>query len=90
VVVLIASRNLVEEFLGRLESQGYLADRLELPQLHQLLTHPIEGHGLWLYPDPSGSPPTCLAAWWQDSRLYQVNISAFPPPLTAPHFCPSN
>ena len=28
---MIVSRNEVEEFLGQLEGQGYLADRLELP-----------------------------------------------------------
>ena len=31
VVALIAARNAVEEFLGRLEGEGYLADRLEVP-----------------------------------------------------------
>ena len=36
VVVVIAARNVVEEFLGELEGQGYLADRLELPLLDQL------------------------------------------------------
>jgi hypothetical protein len=73
IIVIIASRNMVEEFLGRLESQGYLADRLELPQLHQLLTTPIEGDGVWFYPDPEGMPPTCLVAWWHKSTLCQVN-----------------
>ena len=36
VIVMIVSRNEVEEFLGQLEGQGYLADRLELPLLDQL------------------------------------------------------
>jgi hypothetical protein len=36
VVVVIVARNVVEEFLGQLEGQGYLADRLELPLLDQL------------------------------------------------------
>ena len=36
VVVVIAGRHAVEEFLGKLEGQGYLADRLEAPMLDQL------------------------------------------------------
>ena len=36
VIVLMVSRNQVEEYLGQLEGQGYLADRLELPLLDQL------------------------------------------------------
>src|SRR6266404_2128806 len=35
-VVTVIARNHVEEFLGQLEGQGYLADRLELPFLDQL------------------------------------------------------
>src|SRR5439155_20185660 len=36
VIVIIAARNAVEEFLGQLEGEGYMADRLELPLLDQL------------------------------------------------------
>src|SRR5262245_17348256 len=36
VIVVIAPRNVVEEFLGRLEGQGFLADRLEVPLIDQL------------------------------------------------------
>ena len=36
VVVVIAARHAVEEFLGKLEGRGYLADRLEAPMLDQL------------------------------------------------------
>jgi len=36
VVVVIVERRMVEEFLGKLEVQGYLADRLEVPMLDQL------------------------------------------------------
>src|ERR1022692_2295423 len=31
VVLIVAERSAVEKFLGKLESQGFLADRLELP-----------------------------------------------------------
>ena len=43
VIVSIIARNAVEEFLGQLEGQGYLADRLELPLLDQLQATPITG-----------------------------------------------
>ena len=36
VVVVIAARHTVEEFLAKLEGRGYLADRLEAPMLDQL------------------------------------------------------
>jgi Tfp pilus assembly PilM family ATPase len=36
VVVVIVERKAVEEFLGKLEAQGFLADRLEAPMLDQL------------------------------------------------------
>src|SRR5205823_11180769 len=45
VIVTIAERNLVEDFLGKLESDGYLADRLDLPFVHQLLATAIDGDG---------------------------------------------
>jgi hypothetical protein len=40
VIVVIAGRHAVEEFLGKLEDQGYLADRLEAPLLDQLEAMP--------------------------------------------------
>ena len=40
VVVVIAGRTAVEDFLGRLEKDGYLADRLEVPMLDQLEVAP--------------------------------------------------
>ena len=36
-IVVVAARNLVEEFLGRLEGMGYVADRLEVPFIDQLM-----------------------------------------------------
>jgi hypothetical protein len=74
VIVLIAARNAVEEFLGRLETQGYLADRLELPALRQLQARPFEGDGLWLNPITEGANEYCLAAWWQKGQLRNLNL----------------
>jgi hypothetical protein len=74
VIVLIAARNAVEEFLGGLEGQGYLADRLELPALRQLQAQPFEGDGLWLCPLTEGVKEYCLSAWWQKGFLRNVNL----------------
>src|SRR5262245_31766769 len=48
-VVIIVGRNHVEEFLGELEGQGYLADRLELPFLDELRATKVDGDGAWLF-----------------------------------------
>src|SRR6267154_1409721 len=40
VIVVIVERRVVEEFLGRLETQGYLADQLQVPMLDQLAATP--------------------------------------------------
>jgi len=60
VVVMIVARNVVEEFLGQLEGQGYLADRLELSLLDQLQATPIIEDGAWIYPQASDGKTTAL------------------------------
>jgi len=74
VIVIIAERSVVEDFLGRLESAGYLADRLELPFLHQLMATPINGDGVWIYLQPAENKTLCLAAWWYSGTSQQVNL----------------
>src|SRR5262249_58909414 len=49
VVVVIVARNVVEQFLGQLEGQGYQADRLELPLIDQLEATPVAEDGAWIY-----------------------------------------
>ena len=81
VVVIIAAREYVEECLGRLEAQGFQADRLELPIIDQLLATPITGDGAWLYPAPAGENHAALVAWWYGGVLRHlglVNVSAGP------------
>ncbi len=74
-VVVIIARNLVETFLGQLESQGYLADRLELPFLHQLLATRIDGDGAWIYPRVIGDKTDCLVAWWYGGVLQNLSLA---------------
>jgi hypothetical protein len=78
VIVVIAARNVVEEFLGQLESSGYLADRLEVPCLHQLLDTPIDGDGVWVYPTVQAGNNLCLVAWWFGGVLQQLQLIHLP------------
>ena len=75
VLVVVIARNLVEAFLGQLESQGYLADRLELSFLHQLLATRIDGDGAWIYPRVLGDKTDCLVAWWYGGVLQNLSLA---------------
>jgi hypothetical protein len=72
VVVVIASRDAVEEFLGHLETKGYLADRLEAPGLDQLLTAKMEEDGVWVF--ASGDTEPVLAAWWYGGTIQNLTL----------------
>jgi len=78
VIVIIAERNMVEEFLGHLENDGYLADRLDLPFLHQLLATPFAGDSGWIYLQPADTKSLCLVAWWYGGTLQQLNLLNLP------------
>jgi hypothetical protein len=78
VIVIIVARNVVEEFLGKLEAQGYLADRLELPQLDQLQTTAITEDGAWIYPEAAGGRNSALVAWWYGGVLRNLDLLRLP------------
>ncbi len=78
VIVLIVSRAVVEEFLGKLEGQGFLADRLEMPMLDQILASPITGDGAWIYPASKDGKGMALVAWWYDGVLRNLDLVTFP------------
>lgn len=73
VVVVVVPRNSVEEFLGRLEGQSYLADRIELPILDQLLATVVHEDGVWVYPGAQPTDP-CLVAWWYGGILQNATL----------------
>ena len=53
--MVLVERKAVEEFLGQLEGQGYLADRLELRALDRTAAAAIvTGNGAWIYPGLCG------------------------------------
>ncbi len=88
VVVVIAERGGVEEFLGRLEHDGYLADRLETPLLDQLtaVTTAAEGSprqdgtaaDAWVFPLVLGGQNAALTAWWVGGVLRNLSFITLP------------
>ncbi len=78
VIVMIVARNTVEEFLGQLEGQGYLADRLELPLLDELQATAITSDGAWIYPEGPGGRNAALVAWWYGGVLQNLGLVTLP------------
>lgn len=78
VIVILVERKAVEEFLGQLEGQGYLADRLELGALDQLSATTVTEDGAWIYPGVSGGANTALVAWWYGGTLQNLNFLTLP------------
>jgi hypothetical protein len=78
VVVILASRTMVEDQIGQLESIGYRPDRLEVPVLRQVLAARDEAHqidGAWVYPRIINDRPVCLVAWWVGGELSNINVA---------------
>lgn len=78
VIVLIAARQQVEDVLGQLEKQGYVADRLEAPALDHLLAAEIKEDGVWLYPPQDGTDNCWFAAWWYGGVLRHLGLIYLP------------
>jgi hypothetical protein len=78
VVVVIAGRGAVEEFLGRLEKDGYLADRLEVPMLDQLEATTATEDGAWIYAGTRGKD-VALVAWRSKGALRNLCLMVLPP-----------
>jgi hypothetical protein len=78
VVVVIVERRVVEEFLGKLEAQGYLADRLEVPMLDQLTAVSTAGEGAWIFPSWLNGQPAALVAWWSGGALRNLGLIVLP------------
>jgi hypothetical protein len=79
VIVVVAERKVVEEFLGKLEAQNYLADRLEAPMLDQLETTPAGEDGAWIYPASLNGQSAALVAWWFGGALRSLSFIVLPP-----------
>jgi hypothetical protein len=79
VIVVVAERKSVEEFLGKLEAQNYLADRLEAPMLDQLEATSAGEDGAWIYPASLNGQDAALVAWWFGGALRSLSFIALPP-----------
>jgi hypothetical protein len=79
VIVVIVERSVVEEFLGKLEGRGYLADRLEAPMLDQLEATPATEDGAWIYPVALAGQSAALVAWWCGNALRSLSFVLLPP-----------
>ena len=78
VIVVIAERRVVEEFLGKLELDGYLADQLEVPMLDQLALVATTEDGVWLFPFSLGGQNAALVAWWAGGALRNLSFVTLP------------
>ena len=79
VIVVIVERKVVEEFLGRLEMEGFLADRLETPMLDQLAAISATEDGAWFFPLSLGGQSAALVAWWYGGVLRNLSFVTLPP-----------
>ena len=78
LIVVLVERKQVEDFLGELEGQGYLADRLELRALDQLSVANVTENGAWIYPGLGGPHNAALVAWWYNGKLQNLNTLSLP------------
>src|SRR5436189_2150435 len=78
VIVIVVARPIVEEFLGQLEAQEYMADRLELPLVDLLQATKITEDGVWIFPDQSSAAGPCLVAWWYGGVLQHISLVSLP------------
>jgi hypothetical protein len=79
VVVVIVERKVVEEFLGRLEKDGFLADRLETQMLDQLAAIAPKDDGAWFFPLSLAGQNAALVAWWYGGVLRNLSFVTLPP-----------
>lgn len=78
VLLVVTSRHAVEAFLGRLEAEGYLADRLELPQIDELLACLGQGDGVWVLPHRHKDRFLVMIAWLVNGEVRHVGLTVLP------------
>ncbi len=71
VVVTIVPRSTVDEYLGQLEKRGYIADRIEVPLIDQLIGLEPREDSAWLIPAENN---TFLVAWWTGGVWQQLAL----------------
>ncbi len=78
VAVVIVARSAVEAFLGKLEQEGFQADRLEAPMLDLLTTIPSNEDGAWIFPLGIAGQHAALVAWQSGGVLRNLSFLALP------------
>jgi hypothetical protein len=79
-IVCIVAREVVEDFLGTLDEQRYQPDRLEIPQINQILADGVRTDGAWIYPGTGQEADLCVAAWWYGGTLQELQLIRLPAP----------
>jgi hypothetical protein len=78
VVMVLVERAAVETFLGQLEAQNFLADRLEVPLLDQLAAVDATEDAAWVFPLHASGQNTALVAWWFGGALRSLSLVTLP------------
>jgi hypothetical protein len=77
-IVCIVSRDAVEEFVQQVEAQSFQPDRLEVPQLNQILADGLREDGGWIYANAGIDPDLCTVAWWSGGTLQNLQLLRLP------------
>lgn len=77
VIVIMAARAAVDAFLATSVRGGYVPDRIELPQVRDLLARPVLPESAWVFTRREGEGLSCLLAWWAKGRLRHVELRVF-------------
>lgn len=86
VLLILVASDVVEAFLGQLESVGYLPDRIEVPLLHELLAIGSPADGAWIYLRQADGDTRGLVAWWHGGVLQNLDLLQLNPATpTAQH-----
>jgi hypothetical protein len=78
IIVVIASRAAVEEFMGRLEREGFLSDRLEVPMLDQLEAVAPKSDSAWIFPITMAGQNAALVGWWFGGAWRNLSFITLP------------
>lgn len=78
ILVVIVDRRLTEDFLGRLEQGGFLADRLEVPVLSRLASLPPGTDGVWILLQPEDDHTVGVAVWRVKGQIQHVQWIVLP------------
>jgi hypothetical protein len=77
-IVCVVSRDVVETFLGDVGERQYQPDRLEVPQLNQIIAGGVRENGAWIYAGSGTDANLCTVVWWAGGTLQQVQVVRLP------------